>query len=137
MFRSFLSPSREADAWKFHPIHILNLQIRISYRDAPAAAYRYVVDSLSFGSYHENFPEIHIDRSGEAGPGSRRGAKVRPNRRASCSQVNWLANPFPTPPQKDHFRRLPMPSSHPLSSSGLYSFRSIARLASPWRNFRF
>lgn len=92
-----------------------NLKIRLSYRGDPAATYRYVVGSLPFGSYHENFPEIHVDQSGETGPGSRRGGKVRLAQEASCSPLNWLASPFPTPPQQDHFRRLPMPSSRPLS----------------------
>lgn len=78
-------PSEPRGGWtprSSHPIDNTFPTLKFPSLGVPAATYRYAANSLSFRSYHENFPEIHVDRIGwERGQAlGKEGERVLPRR---------------------------------------------------------
>lgn len=82
--------------------HTRNLEDQDLLRSRPGCStYRHVVDTLRFGSYQENFPEVHSGRGGGLGqPLAEEGGGALPRRPATA--VSLSGRPL-SPPLHDHF----------------------------------
>lgn len=73
-----------------------NKNLKHSYSRAPAGTYWHIIDTLSFGSYQENLPEVHSGRGGELGQTlGERWKHALPRRPATAEWTAWLASLLP------------------------------------------